>query len=440
MFRDESRKVERKVRASSQLSYQTEDQLQSSSSRQLSQPRQSNNPFHVSPSPLGQPSTPDLDKGVEFFCDNYITFICDRPTGRAALPSSIAWNFLFTNPGYSTACSAAGYAGLANSTGDSGHMIKARNQYVSSIHNIESKIQGNTDLAMSFESAIILAVFEVVNAGSWSVHVQGATAILMRMAANDQAMLPRTQLYWIFFVLVKCLVAEESSPPGIEIWSQQIQTRMRSDDIPAAPLAYITSRFTDLYASVKSGRLVDSELIIQQATALEIELDSWEQNLPISWYFTDKTPENTSHAFQNTSHTYHNFWVARMLSNYRWTRILVNNLLLFHLSHSHPSRPTALSTISRLSTDICHSVASFLEPCIIEEGQRSPYPVLSGCVFIIFPLAVAGCGIGVGEEMHEWVVGTLEMLGGRLGIVSALRLVGVVRRLRGEWAGFGGVE
>jgi hypothetical protein len=205
MFRDESQKVERKVRGSSQLSNQIDDQLQSSSSRQVSRPQQSNNPFNVQPSPLGQPLAPDLDKGIEFFCDNYITFICDRPTGRAALPSSIAWDFLFTHPGYSTACSAAGYAGLANSTGDSSHMIKARRQYVSSIHNIESKIQGNTDLAMSFESAIILAVFEVVNAGSWGVHVQGATAILMRMAANNQSMSPRTELYWIFFVVSLCI-------------------------------------------------------------------------------------------------------------------------------------------------------------------------------------------------------------------------------------------
>lgn len=225
----------------------------------------------------------------------------------------------------------------------------------------------------------------------------------------------------------------------MEVWSQQVQKRMTHDDAFAAPLAYITSQFVDLYASVNSGSIVDPIIIIHQATALEAKLDAWEQLLPPCWYFTEKFSDNDFHAFQIKSHQYNNFWIARMLSNYRWIRILINNLILFHLPSSSSQRISSLATIARLSTDICHSVSYFLENCIIEKGQVVPFPVLAGCLVIIFPLAVAGCAVGVGDEMHDWVITKLEMISIRMGILSAAYLIAKVRKLREEWAVYGEV-
>ena len=127
----------------------------------------------------------------------------------------------------------------------------------------------------------------------------------------------------------------------MEVWSQQVQKRMTHDDAFAAPLAYITSQFVDLYASVKSGSIVDPIIIIHQATALEAKLDAWEQLLPPCWYFTEKFSDNDFHAFQIKSHQYNNFWIARMLSNYRWIRILIiSNLVITQSCISSPT-PTA---------------------------------------------------------------------------------------------------
>ncbi|KAH7360131.1 hypothetical protein BKA65DRAFT_179564 [Rhexocercosporidium sp. MPI-PUGE-AT-0058] len=442
MFRDGGKKIAQGVKGSNQLPNEMldHDQRQSSSSGEVGSaqfPKATPSAeYSTAPSPLGQPSISSLslDKGIEFFYDNYITFISSTATGRAALPTSPAWNFLFTNPAYSSACSAAGYAGLSNVTGDSGHMVAARKQYALSLQSIESTLQDKSSLAMSFESVLILTVFEIVNAGSWGVHVQGAAAIWKMMAAHDQAPSPRTQVYSVFIIFMKCLISEEPSPPGMEVWSQQVQKQMRSDDAVAAPLAYTASRFVDLYASVRSGRTVDPKITIHQAKTLDAELVEWEQTLPPRWHFTEEISDNALYAFHNKTHKYHDFWIARMLSNYRWVRILINNLILLHLPSSSSDRISPMSTITRLSTDICHSLSYFFEPCIIEEGQIAPFPVLAGCLVILFPLAVVGCAVGVPDEMHNWAIDQLDMIGGRMGIRSATRLIGVVSKLRKEWA------
>jgi len=210
MFRDQNKKTVQKVKGSIQLTNKTLDlgQIESSSSKevtclQLSKDYPRSAESTTSPSLLRQISIspPSLDKGIEFFYDNYITFISSNPTGRAALPASPAWNILFTNPAYSNACSAAGYAGLSNITGNPGHMITARKQYALSLHSIERTMHDKSGLAISFESAMILTVFEIVNAGLWGVHIQGGIAILTMMAAHDQTPSPRTLLYWVFLIV-----------------------------------------------------------------------------------------------------------------------------------------------------------------------------------------------------------------------------------------------
>jgi hypothetical protein len=214
---------------------------------------------------------------------------------------------------------------------------------------------------------------------------------------------------------------------------------MTSDDTHAASLAYMTSRFVDLYASVKGGRLADANVVLYQARVLDAGMEAWEQQRPPLWKFTEIPSNNTVYIFRNKIHQYHNFWIARMLNNYRWVRILINNLILFHLPNPSLDRISSLSTISCLSTEICHSVSFFLEPYIIEEGQAAPFPVLAGYFVLIFPLAVAGCAVGVVDEIHDWIVGVLENISMRRGIASALFLVGKVRKLREEWRLFGEV-
>jgi hypothetical protein len=209
MFRDESKKIVQKVKGSNQLSNETLGlgHHQSLSSKEVALPSVSKSTLSKeSTTPLSllerlSISPPSLDKGIEFFYDNYITFISGAPTGRAALPASPAWDFLFTNPAYSKACSAAGYAGLSNITGNSDHMITARKQYALSLQSVKNTIQDKSSLAMSFESAMILSLFELVNAGSWDVHVLGCVAIWKMMAAHDQTPSPRTQLFVVFFIV-----------------------------------------------------------------------------------------------------------------------------------------------------------------------------------------------------------------------------------------------
>lgn len=240
---------------------------------------------------------------------------------------------------------------------------------------------------------------------------------------------------------MKCIISEEHSPAGMEAWSQDVAKIMSPEDAYAPLIASVANRFTNLYASVKNGNILDPSTIVHQAIALEVELDLWEQELPRSWRFTlSDCVEQHEFAFQGKFHQYHEFWIARMLNNYRWVRILINNLLLMHLPSNSPRRASCSLTIARLSADIFHSIPSFLESTIIQADQKAPFPVLAGCFQVIFPLAVVGCAIGISDGMHEWAVQMLGKLGDRMGIVSATQLVFHVRRLRVELANYGKVK
>ena len=46
---------------------------------------------------------------------------------------------------------------------------------------------------------------------------------------------------------------------------------------------------------------------------------------------------------------------------------------------------------------------------------------------------MAGCAVGVSDETHSWVIEKLELLGKRMGIVSASHLIEKVRELKEEW-------
>jgi hypothetical protein len=225
-------------------------------------------------------------------------------------------------------------------------------------------------------------------------------------------------------------------------WSQQVKRATNPDDAHATGLAYIVSRFTNLHASIRTRVLTDSNIIVREALLLDADMEKWEMQLPPSWrYKIEHHTEESEVVYQGVSHHYRDFWTARMYAHYRWSRILINELLLVHMAYlgsfcndDNAQNTKSLTIISRLATDICSSVSSqFHKPTLVEEAKRQGIPALSGCFLLLFPLAVAGSAMGAPESLHDWVIRMLEIIGHEMGVAQALTMIAPTKLQREKW-------
>jgi len=112
-----------------------------------------------------------------------------------------------------------------------------------------------------------------------------------------------------------------------------------------------------------------------------------------------------------------------MWDHYRWTCILVHELILTRLillpsisPDMYDQQTQSLRIISYLASHICASIASQLywpNPNIPGPGWNSQ---LTSVFMLLWPLKVAGSAIGVSNALHEWVIDVLENIGQTMGI------------------------
>jgi hypothetical protein len=257
-------------------------------------------------------------------------------------------------------------------------------------------------------------------------------------------------------------------------------------DQPAADLAKIVSRYTNLSAAVRNSSIA-SDRIVKEALALERDFNDWQASLPEIWQFTTtKMTDRLEDTFNGVARKLNNFWrilpspilpplstqealltphswrldsyrdlwTARIWNNFRWARILVNELIVVHMAQLGSTCPVAdedtqrkrsLETISKMATDICSSVYSQFYKHAIAEARLNRVPPMSGCFLLLFPLSVAASALGVPEEVHNFTIRMLENLGNTLGIKQALTMVPLTKAQRARWeneevsrAGLGG--
>ena len=231
-------------------------------------------------------------------------------------------------------------------------------------------------------------------------------------------------------------------PAEFDEWSRHCRDSQRCADYPASILVGIIGRFIDIHASIRNDNFIDSSSIIREAHACEVELETWEVQLPIQWEFTTLSTVDGEHGmFRGQYHTYRDFWTARIYNHYRWARILVNELLLMHLDrvsscpfNIEQQREKSLATISKMALDICTSVSSQFWRHSAKDAKIRFVPAMNGVFLLLFPLAVAGSAKGVPEDLHHWVIALLDKIGNTMGVQQALKLIPMTKRLREQWA------
>ncbi len=209
----------------------------------------------------------------------------------------------------------------------------------------------------------------------------------------------------------------------------------------ASILADIILRFINLLSEIKNNPSPDSNTILREVTLINADLQDWDERLPERWGFTTvETNDDSGFVFNKQTHRYRDMWIARIYNNYRWARILINELLIVHMAQLRPSssecidqQKRSLEIISKMALDICRSVPSQFSRHTAEEAKQNQVPNMAGCFLLLFPLAVAGSAIGVSEELHEWIITTLGTIGHKMGIAQALEMIPQTRRQRESW-------
>jgi hypothetical protein len=206
-------------------------------------------------------------------------------------------------------------------------------------------------------------------------------------------------------------------------WSRIWGTALCETDAPVASLTEIIIKFVDLHASVRQGQAVDADAVIRDALLLDTALHEWKAALPPAWKYKVVISPEAKGTYEGQYHVYSDQWIARMWDHYRWTRILVHELILTHLIRL-PSLPTelyeqqtqSLAIISHLASRICAGVSSQLYHPSATTPEPGSKAQLTSVFMLLWPLKVAGSAIGVPDALHEWVLDVLEKIGQTMGI------------------------
>ncbi|KAH8698588.1 hypothetical protein BGW36DRAFT_148652 [Talaromyces proteolyticus] len=344
-----------------------------------------------------------------------------------------------------------GLAALSNVTGDKACLKVALQKYVNGIKHVREALEEptKTDLDDTLKLAVILALFELVSTSpghlnSWNIHTNGALALFRHLHHGRMPVKPRNMadLQSYTFFILKYFTSGGDIPSEILDWSPPNYSSQILNT--AAALISILVRFVRYSAVLQDPTFnMNTEEAVRAAFLIDTALNDWEASLfsDDSWSYVTQESSELFGVYQGKCHVYKNIWASRILNHYRWARIRVNELLYLYTSKlTNPTasqlvhQQTALSTISRMATDICISVPNHCRLMGFGFGslasREADVPPLNGVFILVFPLIIAGSAIGVSDELHEWIVKTLGMIGSTMGIGHAAESISVVKTIR----------
>jgi len=155
--------------------------------------------------------------------------------------------------------------------------------------------------------------------------------------------------------------------------------------VDATALAELVGNFVNFFADIKAGVISDPNRIYQSAVSLDLQLAVWNSQLPENWHFSEvKKDEDSVYIFEGHVHIYKDAWTSRILNNYRWARIYLNELMLEQMDiigrgdEWDMARKRCENVEHQLSRDVCRSVWSQFKSYTPEEAQSMKVPPMSG--------------------------------------------------------------
>ncbi|RHZ44308.1 uncharacterized protein CDV56_101532 [Aspergillus thermomutatus] len=431
LFRDENARTIRRATAGKARSRAQRKDAESDSASAGLQLMRSNITANSLPSTL--PSL-DMDKlGLQFFVHHFSTYAW---LGRCP-PQNLASPFLRRigeDETLRSAVASVGLAALSNIRKDEAILRGARQRYGQAIRAIQNTLRSKKayQLDGTMKMILMVALFEIVDASptsklSWIVHLQGAAALRNQSPREFFSKNHRAHIMFAFTLIFKYFQTGGHFPPELESWSAPDIPVEADDDFPAVSLIEILLSFIRLCASLSDRDDQQIGSALMEALACETQLEVWSTSLPAKYGYMEKVSTDASQYFHGRFHIYEDVWASRILVYYRLGRLLVNELILHLVSRCDTSMDQiqqtvhVRNTIIQMAVDICVAAAS--QPLFVDYmslNRSHGMPPLSGVFMLMYPLAVAATASGVSDDLHQWVLHTLDHIGQTMGIRQAL--------------------
>ncbi|KAE8137412.1 hypothetical protein BDV38DRAFT_282958 [Aspergillus pseudotamarii] len=389
------------------------------------------------------------EQGLRFFFNRFVSAV----SGMAGdLPSELETSpflkaILVQSP-LRDATISVGLAAMSNVSQDRALSLAAREKYVAAINVVQKAVQ-NPDQAnanQTFHIILMLSMYEMVccapnEIDSWTVHLDGVAALVKQASFSDalRNTNPRPQLQYYFISIIRYFLVQGVMPSELVDWSPDQVPGTQPDQISTVRLVDILIRFMKLHSSIREHPDPDPRITASSALLCDAELEAWESQLPKKWKFTLKKSNDFQHTFNGTYMVYNDVWASRDLNHYFWARLMVNEMIVHHITRLDPptvdniyQRQRALETISLMATYICAGAATQMGAfgCGLPSAGLKQLPPLNGVFMLMFPLAVAGGAAGAGDEVPEWVHDTLRKIGRTMGIRRALEMIPTLKQVR----------
>lgn len=246
--------------------------------------------------------------------------------------------------------------------------------------------------------------------------------------------MPELQSY--LFVIMKYFSSEGKIPREIYAWTPAKCASPLLNS--ASSLVDILVRFVRISDDWRNATYTDPQEVVRTALLLDQELDDWEASLDgDEWIFVTKESRDYSGCYQGKYHIYPNTWAHRTLNHYRWSRILVNEILYLNILKLTAltdalviQQQRALDTICRLAADVCFSVPSQTSLLRQDASEDIDAPAINGVFVLVLPLMIAGGACGIPDELHDWVIMMLGVLGSYMGIRFAAESIPGLQKMR----------
>lgn len=212
-------------------------------------------------------------------------------------------------------------------------------------------------------------------------------------------------------------------------------------DAPALDLGRLITEFVDLSAYVKNHILSDGRpaaaTTLKKMLDLDDQLLNWTKSLPNVWRFSvrheDGLPRDA--VFEGEWHVYRDIWVARIWAHYRWTRTLLQQMVLGLIDScptsslplvSAAERQDRLDLVCQLSRDTLVSTPVFWRHPLLADKHLMQVEQIggggsgaAGVPVLVFQLQTAACAPGVPVSHWEWASSILECIWGDMGMIHA---------------------
>ncbi|KAJ5363552.1 uncharacterized protein N7496_009265 [Penicillium cataractarum] len=389
------------------------------------------------------------EQGLKFFFDRFVSAISGLDGGPPSglEPPPFLKAILMQSP-LRDATISVGLAAMANVNQDRALSLAAREKYVAAINVVRRAVQNpeQANANQTFHIIVMLSMYEMVccapnEIDSWTIHLDGVAALVKQASFSDalRNTNSRPHLQYYFISLIRYFLVQGVMPSELLDWSPERIHGAMPNQAPTIRLVDILIRFMKLHSSIRETPEPDARIAVSSALLCEAELEAWEQQLPEKWKFSLKKSNDVQHTFNGTYMIYNDVWASRDLNHYFWARLMVNEMIVHHISRIEmPSledlqqRQQALDNTLLMATYICAGAASQMGAfgCGVPSIGPTQLPPLNGIFMLMFPLAVAGGAAGAGDEVHEWVLETLEKIGRTMGIRRALEMIPTLKQVR----------